>query len=225
MFAPVAGTHQSRVAPPLSQPCSCTAPFQAAALPIQSCTAPCPTATMALMASRQPTGSLLFAPAEGTTPRTLSDFLHHKAICLDLVDTHAYPHFSEPSSSDPVESRTLYGTYSAPSATEEVRLRHRMVEFRASEAAKCGCGVSDIAWYHQTHVPVSGTNAWGQSHTRSKKSLSLSTTLSSGPCIASLILIYLHDCIENSLVMRALEASENVTPGALDICLRFIVLA
>lgn len=119
---------------------------------------------MALVSPRRPTGSLLFALAEGSTPIPLSAYLHHEAICLGVIDPHACPRFSETSSADLLEMRTLHGAYGAPSATGELRLRHLVAEFRASEAAKRGCGVSDIAWFHQAaHISVSGTDAWGHS--------------------------------------------------------------
>ena len=169
---------------------------------------------MDLVSPRQPTGSLLFAPAEESAPRPLSAFLRHKAISLDMVDPDACPRFSEPSRAGPLEMRTLYGTYGAPAATGELRLRHLVAEFRASEAAKCGCRVSDIAWFYQTaHISVSGTCAWGQSCTKNKERLSLSTTLSSGPCMASYTLLYFYGILERSLVGRALETLEDAVPG------------
>ena len=218
MLLPCPGTRIGGVSPPVKPYSTIWATaLHVAAPPVQS-PAPLwhfpPPATEALVSSRRPPGSLLFAPAASPAPRRLASYLHHKALCLAAVDPHAYPRIPEPSSADPREKRTLYGTYGAPSATGELRLRQAVAEFRASEAAKCGCGVSDIAWYcHASHVPVSGTNAWGQSSTKSNECLSYSTTLSSGPCMASFVFLYLNSCIENSLVLQALQVSEGVAPG------------
>ena len=219
MVATVAGTHLSGVPPPLSQRHGFTTACQAVALPTLSSAARGPpprlTAATTLMSPRQPTGSLLFAPTEAPAPRRLASFSHHKAICLDLADPHAYPHIPEPSDAHPFEPHTLYGKYVVPPATGKIQLRHLVAEFRSFEAAKCGCGVSDVAWFYQApHVTISGANAWGQSSSKNNEMLSLSTTFSSGPCMASFTLLYLNYCIENSLVMRALEEFEDVTPGA-----------
>ena len=219
MLLPYPGTHVCGVPHPLSHPHSYKSACQAVVPAVQSSAArgppPCPDATTALMASRQPTGSLLFAPTEAPAPRRLASFSHHKAICLDLADPHAYPHIPEPSDAHPFEPHTLYGKYVVPPATGKIQLRHLVAEFRSFEAAKCGCGVSDVAWFYQApHVTISGANAWGQSSSKNNEMLSLSTTFSSGPCMASFTLLYLNYCIENSLVMRALEEFEDVTPGA-----------
>lgn len=226
MMLPYPGTHIADVpppiSPPISQPLNCTTAVQAATLSVQSSAAGAPAplrhlpppAPGALMTPRGPTGSLVFASPQAPVPRPLASFLHHKALCLDALDPHAYPHFPDPSFADPLEARTLYGTYGAPSVTGELRLRHLVEDFRASEAAKCGCRVSDIAWYCQaSHVPVSGMHSWGQSCIKSSECLSHSSTFSSGPCTASFVVLYLNSCIENSLVLQALEFNEDAAPG------------
>ena len=111
--------------------------------------------------------------------------------------------------------QTLYGKYGASSGTGELRLRQLVADFRTSEAAKCGCGVSNLAWICQaSRISVCGTYAWGQSGPKSNERLSLSTTLSSGPCVASFVLLFLYNSVENFLVLRALEAIEDSATGA-----------
>lgn len=183
---------------------------------------PAPTAPATLVASqstRRSPGSLLFARTN-YTPQPLTSFQHHRAIGCGMVDPSTY-HTSVDLNIPDLPSVT-YDAYGAPASSGETRDLRRLVdEFRVAEAERCGCGVSDIAWFLQTHVkaterdpsnPRSLLETCGDGNS---EMLSFSSTFSSGPCVASFGLLYMHLSIENSASVRAQEILAGAAPGTL----------
>jgi hypothetical protein len=139
-----------------------------------------------------------FFERSGRVPRPLTSFCYHRAINVDNLLTHQN---------------------SAHSVGREVDYRRLAHQFQIAEATKCGCGISDIAWYCTTHitvargadsqrvVPKDEAGVCGECNNVDIRSqqLSLSTTFSSGPCIASFILLYFHLSVENILSKWAVK--------------------
>lgn len=136
-----------------------------------------------------------------------------------MIDPHAYPKFSEPSDEFGFDSETCYASCDAPSVTGRVNWRHLANDYRVSEAQKLGCDVSDVGWFIQTHVDAYNGGVFAQNgpmnleESSDSQWLSHSTTFSTGPCVASFVLLYLLLCTENSACVKAMDVLQGAAPG------------
>ena len=156
-----------------------------------------------------------FGVTGAKVPPPLSSFSFHRAISLADLELGA----SSASNSAESPEHSIY----------DLSCRRLAGQFQAAEAAKCGCGVPDIAWYPTTRITVaegrppqhttavhgnlvcaesSGAAAGGQM-------LSFSTTFNSGPCIAAFMLMYVTISLDTLLADQALEILEGAEAGAL----------
>ena len=175
--------------------------------------------SMALVATPITPGSLLFAGSRPAAPPPLTAFHLMQPLSISLVDPAAYPDLPEPSNDLPSATHDCYGSPSSSKGDLQLAVR----EFRGAEAARCGCGVSDIAWFLETHLEVSDGDMSHPQHSTSaacsgslgKQTLSYSSSCSSGPCVASFGLMYVHMSIDNAASVRAQDVLAGAAPGAL----------
>lgn len=219
--------------------------------PVDTQCAATPAELVCSSAPRQPAGSLLFSQAEPPPPFPLASFKHHRPICLEVVDpsrahvpslepsdkanyvthhpcpTHACSSFTKGEAATyiahhPGDTHACDSFTGRDLANPVGELRQITDEFRSAEAARCGCGVSDVAWILQSHVKVSdGALADSSSASRTQgqtgkdgEVLSFSSTFNSGPCNASFVTLYLMLVLENTLTMRGVDLLEGAVPGA-----------
>ena len=153
-------------------------------------------------------------------------------LSVSLVDPVAYRDLLESSNESPLGIRThasydsIYGRSNCGSPASNkghLRLAVHVREFRAAEAARCGCGVSDIVWFVQTCTKLSdecdlantqhSTTAAACGAGRGQ-TLSFSTSFSSGACVASFGLLYVHMSVDNAASVRAQDILSGAAPGA-----------
>ena len=155
----------------------------------------------------------LFEPSS-TVPPPLTTYEHHRTVSVEQLK--AFSRCRAPSTPFP-------STSGSSPAVSQFTVRKLNQEFRSSEAERCGCGVSDIAWFCTTHVNVVGDSTAGTAGILSRDSgdvgssigemASFSSTFSSGPCIASFLSVFLHFTLENALSQQALALLHAAVPG------------
>ena len=184
--------------------------------PVTSASTSAGTSLISTKPKRRPTDSIFTPRPVSSIPRPPSSYVHHKSIALSQVGSSAADQLSRAL----VDPSGLWDGQEV-AVTGKLDVRKCVDDFRTAEAQSCGCGVSDISWYIQTHVDL-GTNlakapssVVGQDPATTGHHLAFSTTFSSGPCIAAFIMLYLHLATENSAVIRALDILEGAAPGAL----------
>ena len=163
---------------------------------------------------RRPKG--LFERSSAAVPPPLSTYHHHRTVSVEQLQAFAGCRDST--------AHLLGADESSPAACDST-LRKLTQEFRSSEAAKCGCGVPEIAWFCTTHVNVVGNSLAGTAGVMSgadcdvsssiREMLSFSTTFNSGPCIASFLVLFLHLSLESTLSKLAVELLKGASPGLL----------
>ena len=149
---------------------------------------------------------VLFGRIGAQVPPPLSSFAFHRAISIHHLEQDVSSTFSD----------------SLELSVFNFNCRHSAGQFQAAEAARCGCGVSDIAWYSYTQIKVTddcppeiSTSKDEESGSLDGKMLSFSTTFNSGPCVASFLLMYLHISLYNMLATEVVQNQEDSRAGTL----------
>jgi hypothetical protein len=180
------------------------------------------TALVATSHPQHPNGSFLFAQTGSFNPRPLTSFLHHKPICIYNVHPNAYASLRKPIDVvTHLHCAQFESNTGCPLGPRPGGLRRSLDQYRQSEACRCSSAVSDVAWFLQTHVKVAD-EAFTDSGSSRSTMLSLSSTLSSGPCMASLTLQYLYIVVQTAVASRAADVLAGATtPGVVLICFSF----
>ena len=149
---------------------------------------------------------VFFGRIGAQVPPPLSSFAFHRAISIHHLEQDVSSTFSD----------------SLELSVFNFNCRHSAGQFQAAEAARCGCGVSDIAWYSYTQIKVTddcppeiSTSKDEESGSLDGKMLSFSTTFNSGPCVASFLLMYLHISLYNMLATEVVHNQEDSRAGTL----------
>lgn len=133
--------------------------------------------------------STVFGSSGVWVPPPLASYTHHKPISLDLLRQSQ-------------DSSTRTFVQHSDCATNPPDIFSLASQFQVAEAAKCGCAVSDIAWYVSGATTVNGPG-----------SVSFSTALNSGPCVSSYILTHYHLALVCWLSQQALNAIDGREEG------------
>jgi hypothetical protein len=156
-----------------------------------------------------------------TVPPPLTSFRHHRSVSVDQLKSFAAYH-------DPSSVCLVAQDSASVPAAPNLHTCELVHAFRESESCKCGCMVSDVAWFFITHVGVAAQSAAGTGTSQvlggaedgvlvgsSADRLSASSTLSSGPCLASFIAVFQHLLVEIIFARCALELFKGTSPGML----------
>ena len=175
-----------------------------------------PTVSTVLVSTAHQQHKGLFERSRASVPPPLAAYHHHRRVSIDQLKAFARCRDLKAS---------FLGAGESCSAAPQLNLRALTQEFRSSEAAKCGCGVPDIAWYPTTHINVVGDSTAGTAGILSGddgdlgnsvyEMLAFSSTFSSGPCFASFITVFLHMSLESTLSQRAVDLLKGTPPGIL----------